>query len=63
MTSEYTLYDEVSTLRIWFDTKPFSEELQEEIRKINLDLISEEAKEMYLNERIKRIKDEENETV
>lgn len=63
MTSEYTVYDEVSTLRIWFDTKPFSEELQEEIRKINLDLISEEAKEMYLNERTKRIKDEENETV
>lgn len=63
MISEYTVYDEVSTLRIWFDTKPFSEELQEEIRKINLDLISEEAKEMYLNERTKRIKDEENETV
>lgn len=54
MISEYTVYDEVSTLRIWFDTKPFSEELQEEIRKINLDLISEEAKEMYLNERTKR---------
>lgn len=33
MVSEYTLNDEVSTLRIWFDTKPFSKELQEDIKK------------------------------
>lgn len=57
MVSEYTLNDEVSTLRIWFDTKPFSKELQEDIKNLNVDLISEEAKEIYFNERV------ENETV
>lgn len=57
MVSEYTLNDEVSTLRIWFDTKPFSEKLQEDIKNINLDLISEEAKKIYFKERV------ENETV
>jgi hypothetical protein len=56
MVSEYTLNDEVSTLRIWFDTKPFSEELQEDIKNINLDLISEEAKEIYFKERVKNEK-------
>ena len=57
MTSEYTLNDEISTLRIWFDTKPFSKELQEDIKNLNVDLISEEAKEIYFKERV------ENETV
>lgn len=56
MVSEYTLNDEVSTLRIWFDTKPFSEELQENIKNINLDLISEEAKEIYIKERVENEK-------
>ena len=57
MVSEYTLNDEVSTLRIWFDTKPFSKKLQEDIKNLNVDLISEEAKEIYFKERV------ENETV
>ena len=57
MVSEYTLNDEVSTLRIWFDTKPFSKELQEDIKNLNVDLISEEAQEIYFKERV------ENETV
>lgn len=56
MVSKYTLNDEVSTLRIWFDTKPFSEELQENIKNINLDLISEEAKEIYIKERVENEK-------
>lgn len=56
MVSEYTLNDEVSTLRIWFDTKPFSEKLQEDIKNINLDLISEEAKKIYFKERVKNEK-------
>ena len=60
MTSEYTLNDEISTLRIWFDTKPFSNEIQETIKNLKLDLISEEAKQMYINERLEK---EEKETV
>ena len=54
MTSEYTLNDEISTLRIWFDTKPFSKEIQENIKNLKLDLISEEAKQMYINERLEK---------
>ena len=52
MTSEYTLNDEISTLRIWFDTKPFSNEIQETIKNLNVGLISDEAKQIYLKERL-----------
>ena len=54
MTSEYTLNDEISTLRIWFDTKPFSNEIQETIKNLNIGLISDEAKQIYLNERLEK---------
>ena len=54
MTSEYTLNDEISTLRIWFDTKPFSNEIQETIKNLNVGLISDEAKQIYLNERLEK---------
>ena len=62
MTSEYNLNDEISTLRIWFDTKPFSNEIQETIKNLKLDLISEEAKQMYINERLEK-EEKEKETV
>lgn len=52
MTSEYTLNDEISTLRIWFDTKPFSNELQDTIKNLNVGLITDEAKQIYLKERL-----------
>ena len=54
MTSEYTLNDEISTLRIWFDTKPFSDELQETIKNLNVGLITDEAKQVYLKERLEK---------
>ena len=54
MTSEYTLNDEISTLRIWFDTKPFSKELQDTIKNLNVGLISDEAKQIYLKERLEK---------
>lgn len=54
MTSEYTLNDEISTLRILFDTKPFSKEIQEKIKNLNIGLISDEAKQMYINERLEK---------
>ena len=54
MTNEYTLNDEISTLRIWFDTKPFSKEIQETIKNLNVGLISDEAKKIYLNERLEK---------
>lgn len=54
MTSEYNLNDEISTLRIWFDTKPFSDELQDKIKNLNIGLISDEAKQIYLKERFEK---------
>ena len=54
MTSEYTLNDEISTLRIWFDTKPFSKEIQETIKNLNVGLITDEAKQIYINERFEK---------
>ena len=54
MTSEYTLNDEISTLMIWFDTKPFSDEIQETIKNLNVGLITDEAKQMYINERLEK---------
>lgn len=54
MANEYTLNDEISTLRIWFDTKPFSDELQETIKNLNVGLITDEAKQIYLKERLEK---------
>lgn len=60
MISNYSFNDEISTLRIWFDNKPFSKEIQENIKNLKIDLISEESKQMYINERLEK---EEKETV
>ena len=54
MTSEYTLNDEISTLRIWFDTKPFSNDIQDTIKNLNVELITDEAKQIYLKERLEK---------
>ena len=54
MINEYTLNDEISTLRIWFDTKPFSNELQETIKNLNVGLITDEAKQIYIKERFEK---------
>ena len=62
MISKYSFNDEISTLRIWFDNKPFSKEIQENIKNLKIDLISEEAKQMYINERFEK-EEKEKETV
>ena len=54
MNNEYTLNDEISTLRIWFDAKPFSDEIQETIKNLNVGLITDEAKQIYLKERFEK---------
>ena len=54
MNSEYTLNDEISTLRIWFDTKPFSKEIQDKIKNLNVGLITDEAKQIYIRERLEK---------
>lgn len=54
MISNYSFNDEISTLRIWFDNKPFSKEIQDTIKNLNIGLISDEAKQMYINERFEK---------
>lgn len=54
MISNYSFNDEISTLRIWFDNKPFSNELQDTIKNLNIGLISDEAKQIYLKERFEK---------
>lgn len=54
MTSEYNLNDEISTLRIWFDNKPFSKEIQDTIKNLNVGLITDEAKQIYIKERFEK---------
>lgn len=54
MTSEYNLNDEISTLRIWFDNKPFSKDIQEKIKNLNVGLITDEAKQIYIKERFEK---------
>lgn len=60
MISKYSFNDEISTLRIWFDNKPFSKDIQETIKNLNIGLISDDAKQMYISERLEK---EEKETV
>ena len=62
MISNYSFNDEISTLRIWFDNKPFSKDIQETIKNLNIGLISDEAKQMYINERLEK-EEKEEETV
>lgn len=54
MISNYSFNDEISTLRIWFDNKPFSDELQDTIKNLNVGFISDEAKQIYLKERFEK---------
>lgn len=54
MISNYSFNDEISTLRIWFDSKPFSDEIQETIKNLNVGLITDEAKKIYLKERLEK---------
>lgn len=54
MISNYSFNDEISTLRIWFDNKPFSKDIQDTIKNLNIGLISDEAKQIYLNERLEK---------
>lgn len=53
MTTEYTTEDDMQTLRIWYDTKPFTKELETEIRAIPTTAFSDDTIEDYIQERLK----------
>lgn len=53
MTIEYTKEDDMQTLRLWYDAKPFTKELETEIRAIPTTAFSDDTIEDYIQERLK----------
>ena len=53
MTTEYTKEDDMQTLRLWYDAKPFTKELETEIRDIPTTAFSDDTLEDYIQERLK----------
>ena len=53
MITEYTTEDDMQTLRLWYDAKPFTEELETEIRAIPTTAFSDDTLEDYIQERLK----------
>ena len=54
MTTEYTKDDDMQTLRLWYDAKPFTKELETEIRAIPTTAFSDDIIEDYIQERLKK---------
>lgn len=54
MTTEYTKDDDMQTLRLWYDTKPFTKELENSIRAIPTTVFSDDIIEDYIQERLKK---------
>ena len=53
MITEYTKEDDMQTLRIWYDTKPFTKELKNSIRALAQTVFSDDTIEDYIQERLK----------
>ena len=45
---------DIQTLRIWYDSKPFTKELNESLRRLPKNLFSDDTIEYYLQERVKK---------
>ena len=54
MTTEYTKEDDMQTLRLWYDAKPFTKELDTEIRAIPTTVFSDDIIEDYIQDRLKK---------
>lgn len=46
--------NDIQTLRIWYDSKPFTKELKESIRQLPKTLFSDDTIEYYIQERFKK---------
>ena len=46
--------NDIQTLRIWYDSKPFTNELNESIRQLPNTLFSDDTIEYYIQERVKK---------
>ena len=54
MTTEYTKDDDMQTLRLWYDAKTFTKELETEIRARPTTAFSDDTIEDYIQERLKK---------
>lgn len=45
---------DIQTLKIWYDSKPFTNELEESIRQLPKSLFSDDTIEYYIKERVKK---------
>lgn len=50
----YVYSNDLQTLKIWFDSKPFTNELEESIRQLPKSLFSDDTIEYYIQERAKK---------
>ena len=53
MITEYTTEDDMQTLRIWYDTKPYTKELENSIRALAQTVFSDDVIDCYIMERLK----------
>ena len=53
MITEYTKEDDMQTLRLWYDAKPFTKELKNSIRALAQTVFSDDTIEDYIQERLK----------
>ena len=54
MVKQYTKDDDMQTLRLWYDNKPFTKEIENSIRAITTTVFSDDIIEDYIQERLKK---------
>ena len=54
MVTQYTKDDDMQTLRLWYDNKPFTKEIENSIRSIPTTVFSDDIIEDYIQDRLKK---------
>ena len=54
MVTQYTKDDDMQTLRLWYDNKPFTKEIENSIRAIPTTVFSDDIIEDYIQDRLKK---------
>ena len=54
MVKQYTKDDDMQTLRLWYDNKPFTKEIENSIMAIPTTVFSDDIIEDYIQERLKK---------
>ena len=54
MVKQYTKDDDMQTLRLWYNNKPFTKEIENSIRAIPTTVFSDDIIEDYIQDRLKK---------